>query len=365
MDSRLSTMAVSVLVIIFILLSVHSVSAGNKAIRKIPIACLPGHESFFAWYAADRDWDEEIGLDLDLVYFEDGFSLTRSIVKGETMFGAVDGISHLLAAPDADIFVFGMANDQSRLSAVLVPEGSRALETKGWNRSYPDIYGSPDDIRGKTFMVTRYSAAHFALWAYLRVFDLREDDVVIRHMDQVSIREAMRAGRGDFACLFAPYSFGDPVSRWIEVGNPAAAGAMVSADFIASREYGGRDPELVIKYLNLMMRGIHQLAAEGASDRNVKLLQRMYKEMAGLAYSDDRAGREIRMYPVRTLKEQVELFGNTGEDGPMRGWSRLIAEFLSAHGRLAGADPGRVGSGQWIDGSYLRALYTQTAGPPW
>jgi len=59
-----------VLTVVFILAGAGMVMA--KDLIKVPTCWMPEHELFFAWYAKEKGWDKEEGLDLELLYFESG-----------------------------------------------------------------------------------------------------------------------------------------------------------------------------------------------------------------------------------------------------------------------------------------------------
>ena len=44
--------------------------------------------------------------------------------------------------------------------------------------------GSPETVRGKTFLCTTMSSPHMALSSWLKVLGLTDKDVVIKNMDQ-------------------------------------------------------------------------------------------------------------------------------------------------------------------------------------
>ena len=50
---------------------------------------------------------------------------------------------------------------------------------RAWNKDYPDVLGSPETVKGKTFLTTTVSVGPLRL----RVLGLTEKDIVIKNMD--------------------------------------------------------------------------------------------------------------------------------------------------------------------------------------
>lgn len=48
------------------------------------------------------------------------------------------------------------------------------MQTKGYNKSYPNVYGTPESVKGKTVLCTTVSSAHFALSSWLKALGLTE-----------------------------------------------------------------------------------------------------------------------------------------------------------------------------------------------
>mgnify|MGYP002231110686 CR=1 FL=1 len=54
---------------------------------------------------------------------------------------------------------------------------------EGWNPEYPNLLGSPETVKGKTFLYTQSSSQHFGMSEYLKALGLTEKDVVMQNMD--------------------------------------------------------------------------------------------------------------------------------------------------------------------------------------
>jgi len=331
--------------------------AGQKLI-KLSLSAMPEFETFFPWYAKQKGWDKEEGLDFKILYFESGMQELQALPAHQWQLGLIGGVPHIMGALRYGTPLIGFGDDESLCNSVFARPTSVVVKEKGAVKGFPKVYGKAEDIRGKTFLVTTVSSAHYAMITYLKVFGLTDKDVVVKQMDQASIIAAFKAGIGDFACLWAPYSYKAFDNGWIEVSNVHNAGAAIPITFIGDKTFCEKNPKVVAKFLRVMFRGINKIADEGATDENIKLFQKMYKDWAGMEYSYDQAKRDIEFHPIYKLTEQLKLFDTSKGESTAQRWERLIAEFLHSNGRLTDAELAKVSRGDWITGRYLKMVKT-------
>lgn len=348
-------------IVIVLLLAVALVFAGSGNVLagklvKLNTCWMPEHELFFAWYAKEQGWDKQEGIDMKLLYFESGMQQLEALPAGQWVLGGIGGVPHIMGALRYGTYFVGIGNNESWCNSVFVRPDDPVAKVKGAVKGFPKVYGRMDLIKGRTFLTTTVSSAHYAMSTYLKVFGLKDADVVVKQMDQASIVAAFTSGIGDFACLWAPYSYTAVEKGWIEVGNIDSCGAALPIDFIGDKKFCDENPELVAKFLRIMFRGIHKLADEGATPENVKLYQRMYKEWAGMEYTYEQAKKDIEMHPVYKYEEQLKLFDTSKGESEVQRWERLIAEFLYKNGRLTKEEYDKVKTGWWITDKFLKMV---------
>jgi NitT/TauT family transport system substrate-binding protein/sulfonate transport system substrate-binding protein len=339
---------------IFVLMGLGT--AISKDLVKVPTCWMPEHELFFAWYAKEKGWDKEEGLDLELLYFESGMQQLEALPAKQWVLGGTGGVPHVLGALRYDAYMIGLGNNESFLNAVFVRPDSPIAKEKGAVKDHPEVYGKVEDVKGKTFLVTTVSSAHYAMSSYLKVFGLKDSDVVVKQMDQASIMAAFESGVGDFACLWAPYSYTAEDKGWIEAGNINTCGAALPITFIGDKEFCDKNPEIVAKFLRVMFRSINKLADEGATEENIELFQKMYKDWAGMEYTPEQAKKDIEMHPVWKIEEQLKLMDSSKGESEAQKWERMIAEFLHANGRLKDDELAKVKDGKWITDKFLKQV---------
>jgi len=354
---KLGFASVLILSVTLVILGSGMAVAQQKLIP-LPTAWMPEHEVFLAWYAKERGWDKEEGLDMQLSYFESGMAMLEALPAKKWFFGGIGGIPQIMGALRYNAYMMGLGNNESWCNAVYVRPNNPVLKSKGVQKGYPKVYGKKEDIKGKNFLVTTVSSAHFAMGSYLNAFGLKDKDVVVKNMDQSSIMAAFESGVGDFACLWAPYTFTAEEKGWKEVANVDSCNAAIPITFIGDKEYCDKNPEAVAKFLRVMFRSINKLKEEGATEENIKLFQKMYKEWAGMEFTPKAAKQDIESHPVFKLEEQLKFFDASKGESQAQRWERLLAEFLHANGRLKDEDLAKVKKLGWVTDKFLKTVKT-------
>ena len=339
-------------------LSWTGLATAQQKLIPLPTAWMPEHGLFPAWYAKEKGWDKEEGLDMKLLNFDSGMAMLEALPAKQWVLGSIGGVPHVIGALRYGAYMVGLGNDDSFSNAVYARPNSPAVKTRGAAKNYPKVLGKAEDIKGKTFLVTTVSSAHYAMSSYLRVFGLKDKDVVVKHMDQASIMAAFEKGIGDFACLWAPFTFTAEEKGWKEVGNVNTCGVAIPVTFIGDKEYCDKNPEVVAKFLRVMFRSINKLKEEGATPENVKLFQRMYKEWAGMEFTADAAKKNIEGHPVWKLDEQLKLFDASKKESEAQKWERMLAEFLQANGRIKAEELAKVKKMDWVTNKFLKMVKT-------
>ncbi|MCE5243715.1 MAG: hypothetical protein LLF99_11005, partial [Desulfobacteraceae bacterium] len=187
---------VMILCALMVFASFAPVQAAEKAV-KFNTAWEPEHETFMIWYGKEKGWDKEVGLDFNMLYFDSGMGMLEALPAKQWTIGALGGTPAVVGAARYGTKVIAIGNDESAANVVLVRPDSPMLKVKGFNPKHPEVYGSPETIKGKTVITTTVSSAHFVLSTWLNVFGLKDSDIVIKNMDPFQCVAAFESGIGD------------------------------------------------------------------------------------------------------------------------------------------------------------------------
>lgn len=315
---RLKVAGIVLLALAFLFGGFSAASAQQKLIE-LNTAFLPSFDSFPIWYAKQKGWDKEEGLDVKMHYFDSGMAVLEAQPAGTWVLTDLGGVPMVLGALRYGTYLISPIVDYSEATAVMVRPDSPVMKTKGWNKKFPGLYGSPDLIKGKTILVTTVSTAHAVMSYWLKAFGLKDSDVVIKNMDQAQAVAAFDSGVGDAVALWAPFMGTGIKKGWKVAGNAKMAGSAVLDVLAGDKKFCDQNPEIVAKFLRIYLRGINQIKREG-----IKLLpdiKLFLNKWCGVEMDDESVKIYFELHSVFNYDEQLKLFKKPAKGGgqPPRG----------------------------------------------
>lgn len=334
-----------------------SISVAFGAPVRLRTAWMDEHETFLIWYAKEKGWDKEEGLDLDILYFDSGMAQLNALPAGEWVLCGQGGVPAMMGNLRYDNYVIAVGNDESYTNAVLVRPDSPILKTKGYNKDYPEVYGHPDDVRGKTILTTTVSSSHFALSHWLRALGLKETDVVIKNMEQPQVLAAYSQGIGDAIALWAPHMYMAESKGWVVAATPNTCGAGLMIALVAEKKFADANPELVAKFLRIYLRAVNMIQNEPLQSL-VPEYRRFFLEWAGKNYSAEMALKDLKTHPVFNLTEQLALMDSSKGTSKAQEWQADLAAFFAQVGRITNEDLKKVGKADYVTDKFLKMVQT-------
>lgn len=331
--------------------------ASAEKLTQIRTAWMDEHETFLIWYAKEKGWDKEAGLDIEILYFDSGMAILNSLPAGEWVFAGMGAVPAMMGNLRYDTYIIGNGNDESLTNSVLVRPDSPVMKTKGYNKDYPDVYGSPDTVRGKTFLCTTVSSAHFALSSWLKTLGLKDSDVTIKNMDQAQALAAFDNGIGDGVALWAPHMYTGEAKGWKIAANSRTCKEGQPIVLIAEKKYADANPEVVAKFLSVYLRSVNMLKNEPLESL-VPEYQRFFLEWAGKNYSKELALQDLKTHPVYDLQEQLAMFDASKGESQAQHWQSQIAKFFAGVGRINQEELKKVESGSYATDKFLKLVKT-------
>lgn len=324
-------------------------------LTKLTTAWLGEHETFLMWYAKSKGWDKEAGLDIEMKLFQSGSDILNALPRKEWQFAAIGAVPAMLGNLRFDTLIIGIANDESRSNGVVVPAGSPIAQTRGWNKDYPDLLGSPDTVRGKTFYVTTVSSAHYALSAWLNLLGLKDGDVVIKNTDQQSVLEAFRDGKGAGVALWSPYLLEAQKAGGTLAANLATCKLGNPIVLIAASDYAKANPDVAARFLSVYLRAVDMMK-ETPLKQIVPEYERFFREYLQRDYPKGLAEEDIKNHPVYSLEEQLALFDGTKGQSQAQAWQSEICRYYLRINRIRADEAQKVSDGSYATDAYLKRV---------
>lgn len=315
--------------------------------------CLHGLPS---WMATQNGWAKDSPIDLQFVYFQSGAPQNEALAANQWDVGAMGTVPTLMASIRYGAYMIGISNDESETNDIWVKPDSPLLKTKGFNPKYPDIYGNPQDWKGKKILVTTVSTGHYAVSATLKALGLTDKDMNIINMEQGQAVTAFESNQADLVQLWAPYSYIAEQKGWIKVSSGKRAGVTIPGAIVVRKDFADQHPDQVVDWLDLYMRGIEYEKKDhaGATD----WLYKYYKDYCGMELDKSLVAKEFELRPLLDVDEQIKAMEDPNQT---KKWMSQIAQFLVDQGQLTAADKQKYESGNYIEPKFMKMLADKRA----
>ena len=332
--------------------------SGSAAFAKplVPLrtAWLGEHETFLVWYAREKGWDKAEGLELELVPFESGKDIIDEMQSVNWAIAGVGAMPALTASLSNRLYIVGIGNDESATNAIYARADSPMLKMKGFNPNFPEVYGNPGSVRGKTFLCPKGTSAHYMLTRWLHTLGLRERDVVIKDMQPSDALKAFREGTGDAIALWAPQTFEAEREGLKSVAHSSDCQARQPILIVANMDYANKHKDDIVAFLRVYTRSVDMMKKTPAEELADDYM-RFYNAWTGKTMTREEAIRDIKDHPVYSLDEQLALFKQSYGTSELREWLHGIVSFQNESGGLDRRELQRLERLHYVTDIYLKA----------
>lgn len=329
--------------------------ASAAGLTKVNTAWMDSFETFPIWYAKEKGWDKEAGLDIDILFFDSGMAILNALPAKGWQFACVGGVPAMMGNLRYGTPVIGVGTDESACVSVLARPDNPVFKTRSSNQKYPEVFGKAEDVRGKTILCTTVSSAHFALTAWLDTLGVKASEVTIKNMDQPQALAAFDNGIGDFVALWAPHMYAGTAKGWKVAANAAVCGKGTPLVIIADPKYAEAHPDVAAKFLSVYLRGVEHLRTARV-DELIPEYQKFFFDWAGKTYSKELAKLDLESHPVWDLKGELGLFDTSKGLSTVQRWQSDTAKFFASIGSITPDELKKVENASYVTDKYLKLL---------
>ena len=108
-----------------------SAPAFSAPLTKVRTAWMDEFEAFPIWYAKEKGWDKEAGLDLEILYFTSGMAILNALPSGEWQYAAIGAVPAMMGALRYNTYVIANADEEFLINRVLVRRAYGKAEQQG------------------------------------------------------------------------------------------------------------------------------------------------------------------------------------------------------------------------------------------
>ena len=310
----------SLLAFVLCLLPSHA-----KAAEQLQTAWIGEHEAFLVWYAKQKGWDKDAGLDIRMLRFGSGDKIVSRQGDYQWKIAGCGAVPTLMAASKGQFYVVGIGNDESDLNAIYVRPDSPILAEKGFNPDFPNVFGTPESVKGKLILCPKKTSARYLLDKWLAALGLEEKDVKIEELEPTPALGAFKNGYGDILAVWSPFTREAETLGFKVAAHSQDCGATQPVLLVADRAFTEKNPDAVRAFLKVYLRVVDEIKAQGP-ETLAPAYVRFAEAWMGKKFSEADAIAELREHPVFSLEEQLALFGEDGES-PLKAWLAEIAAF--------------------------------------
>ena len=174
-------------------------SASTEAKARLGVMVQPYFNGVVAMYIRDKGWAEETGLDIDLQVYSNGSTANEALAAGLWDIG-FQGAAYVFGVINTDAKLVGNY-EETRGDTLFVRADSDILKDKGFNPTYPGVFGSPETVKDKTIIYAPGTSLHQLVIEYLERIGVAVDDVNTVPMDYQTGEQVFATGEGDIAAF--------------------------------------------------------------------------------------------------------------------------------------------------------------------
>jgi sulfonate transport system substrate-binding protein len=332
-------------------------NATKSASQNTPVIRVAQQGAYDTWATYElhkTGMDKKNGFDLQMTYYDSGPQQIEALAADQWDIAAVGAIPALVGALKYDLQIIGIADDESLATTILARPDNPVFKTKGFNPAAPDVYGNPQDIKGKNVFVTTITTGHVLLLKYLQTLGLTEQDIKIMNMEQPQMLSAFESGKGDMAVMWSPFTYTGLDKGWKVVADGKNANAQAIIYLVASKKFTDAHPELVTKFLESYISKQAELKKDEANQAGT--YKAYLKDWSGLTWDDKTSKIDMEKHLVYNAKEQLDWLDNS--KGPSK-IEKLISEASDAFtkgGKFTSAEREQIIKFKYLNTTFLKNL---------
>ncbi len=302
---------------------------------------MPALNSVPIKYMIDNGLDVKHGFKLETVYFANGGVMNEGLAADQWEVGIASAAAVNSLAIYGAYCVAEIGHAEGGVGT-FCQKDSPIAQVKGFNPSYPDVYGDPETLKGAVIATNTGSIAHLNVNKWLEKLGLTTDDVEIVHMDYPQAYQALRTGNCDVAAVNPPTFYTADSDESIMMTSSLTNLDVPQFDAIlaSNKTYHNRR-DILVEYVKAFYEATDALQAD--PDMAAQVLKDWYAEN-GTEFTLEECKKEVLTRPFVTSAEALDR--EIGE------CMQITGEFWISQGLLEESRYGEIA--KHVDDSILK-----------
>jgi ABC-type nitrate/sulfonate/bicarbonate transport system substrate-binding protein len=314
-------------------------SASAPEYKTLNVGTLASYIGAPAYYAYEKGYFKEAGLDVNLSIFDSGAPINEALAAGEIDIGQSGFASIYALAGGVCTWVMEVDNAINSTCLFTAPDSpiANVKNTDG-------TYGSAETVKGTKAIINIGTTSQFVVEQYAEQFGLSSSDITQINLENSAQYQAFKSGESDIMVSFNTLRYQLEDEGYVNLGNfHDIVGLNLYDGVIARNDIMNTRREEVVLYVKCVQRALDELG----SDETLRLdyLKSFYeargKNIDGKILK--RMSDDVIYQTTDIISSEDYIFGY--------GWPG-IADFLLAKGKIE--PDGRANVDKQIDVSVLR-----------
>lgn len=349
---RVLSLVLTVVFVMGIFASCSSDESKSEGGEKVNLAIMRTGFTLPLYYAVEQGYFENLGLEVDVQYFDNGPQINEAIASGDIDIAGIGQMPSITGSiANKSKIVAWMEDDEYSIQAYARNDSDIVKSGKGNVDGYDDIYGTAETWKGKEVICAKGTSSHYGLLATLNALGLTEKDIKIINMEGAQGATAFASGTGDIFFGFDPQwsDFYSDSDKYTCISTCASAGKSLYCMLIASDNFYTNKSDTLVKF----MEGLFKAEEELRADEN-----KYYDEMYNWQSFYGNCTKELAKYSasikkIRSLDEQKEMFTETNGTSEVLQSFETVIDFMIQNEVIKEADKQTFYDNNSIDSSYM------------
>lgn len=327
-----------------------------SAADKLRLSLQPTPDCFVVWRIINEGLDKKAGLDLEMIYADSGVSQIEALPAKAWDLANLGGVPMLMGALRYKAYMIALSANDGFNNMIMVRPDSPLLKAKGMNPAYPELYGSPETVKGKTLLVPTVTSAHYALSGWLKAQGMLDKDVVLQNMEPGQAMAAFDSGVGDGIAVWVPFSLTGIKKGWKTVADGAMTKSSVPLVWTTPRDFGDKNQEIIKKFMRLYFQEIDRYQSELKNDKAALIpkVRKVFKDWGGMDMNDEMVGMMLDTYKMYTLQDNLQMLDDSKGKSEAFMMMKGVADFFTENKRFSPEQKEQVLNTDYITAKFLK-----------
>lgn len=266
------------------------------------------HEGFLLWYAMQQGWDQELGLELSLniknLSGADILNITKDAKNWDV--AAIGAVPLAICSKNLPITAFAIANDESQSTEIFVKSDSSILKKRGYNHNYPNIYGSPESVRGKTFFIRENTSSFYTLMTWVKIIGLNFKEINFKNVAIADMVQDFSQSNAEGLVAWSPITYDAIRNGYAHVASADDLHLFLPVVFCTPPDYAEQHAEDLSKLLSIYYRASQEQKFH--LNKMTKAYKKFLKTYTGDNFSEAFCKFDLQRHRLLSLDEQIDYF---------------------------------------------------------